>query len=117
DRHAHRLSDAERIGKLNFGIARQAGGNDVLCDIAGHVSGAAIDLRWVLATECSAAMRAATAVAIDDDLSASQAGVSMRAADDEFAGWVDVENDIVVPKLLGNHRLDNVFDDLALGLL
>ena len=73
-------------------------------------------MRRVLAAERPAAVGAAAAVAVDDDLAAGQAGVAVRAADDEFAGRVDVEDDVVVPQLLGDRRADHLLDDLALGL-
>ncbi len=61
-------------------------------------------------------MGAASAVGVDDDLAAGEAGVAVRAADDEFSGGVDVEDDVIVPELFGNARADDLLDDLALGL-
>ena len=84
DGDAHRVGHADRVGELHFGALGEAGGDDVLGDVAAHVAGAAVDLRRVLAAERPAAVRAATAVAVDDDLAAGQAGVAVRAADDEL---------------------------------
>ena len=58
-------------------------GDDVLGDVAGHVARRAVDLRGVLARERAAAVTAAAAVGVDDDLAAGQAGVALRSADDE----------------------------------
>src|SRR5207244_902328 len=93
----HRLGHTDRIRQLHLGAAGQARLDDVLGDVAAHVAGAAVDLARVLAAERPTAVRAATAVAVDDDLAAGQAGVTVRAADDELSGRVDVEDDVVVP--------------------
>ena len=36
------------------------------------------------------------AVGIDNDFAAGQAGVSMRAADNELAGGIDMQNEVIV---------------------
>ena len=90
DVDAHRLGDADGVGELHFAALGQAGGDDVLGDVAGHVGGAAVDLGRVLAAEGAAAVPAPAAVGVDDDLAARQAAVAVRAADDELAGRVDV---------------------------
>ena len=100
DVHAHRLGDADRVGELHFAAVGQAGGDDVLGDVAGHVGGAAIDLRRVLAAERAAAVPAPAAVGIDDDLAAGQPAVAVRAADDELAGRVDVVLDVAAAPAL-----------------
>ena len=64
----------------------EAGGDDILGEIARGIGGRAIDLGRVLAGEGAAAMRGRAAVGIDDDLAAGEAGVAIRSADDEFAG-------------------------------
>ena len=51
----------------------------------------AVDLRRVLAREGAAAVRAPAAVRVDDDLAAREAGVALRAANDELARGVDVQ--------------------------
>src|SRR5262249_5791108 len=65
-------------------------GDDILGDIAGHVGGRAVDLGRVLAAEGAAAVAAAAAVGIDNDLAAGQAAVALRTAGQEAAGRVDV---------------------------
>ena len=91
DVHRNRLGHADRVGELDQRALREAGGDDVLGDVARHVSGRAVHLRGVLAGERAAAVRGAAAVGVDDDLAARQAGVALRPADDEAAGRVDVE--------------------------
>ena len=85
DVDAHRLGDADGVGELDLAALGQAGGDDVLGDVAGHVGGGAVDLRRILAAEGAAAVPAHAAVGVDDDLAAGQAGVAVRAADDELA--------------------------------
>ena len=86
DEHRHRLGDADRVGELHHAALGQAGRDDVLRDVARHVAGRAIDLRGILARERAAAVRRRAAVGVDDDLAAGDAGVAVRAADDEAAG-------------------------------
>src|SRR5207237_6354256 len=102
---------------LHFRGVRQTGGDDVLGDVARHVAGGAIDLGRVLAAERSTAVRAAAAVAVDDDLASGQPGIPVRPADDEPAGRVDVEDDLLVPVVGRDDRLDDLLDDLLLGLV
>src|SRR5579872_6810652 len=102
------MGDADGVGELDLGTAREFGSDDVFGDVASHVAGAAIDFRGVFAAEGTAAVGAAAAVAVDDDFSSGEAGVAVWAADYEFAGGVDVENDVVVPQVFRNHWLDDV---------
>ena len=67
----------------------------VLGDVAGCVSCRTVHLRGVLAREGAAAVGTASAVAIDDDLAARESRISVRAADDELARGIHVQ-DIVV---------------------
>ncbi len=88
--HADRFGDANRVSQLNFATFGQAGGNDVLGNVAGHVGSGAVDLGRVLAAESTAAVATPTAVGVDDDLATGQTAVAVRTADDELAGRVDV---------------------------
>ncbi len=62
-------------------------------------------------------MTAHSAVGVDDDLAAGEAGVSLRTADHEAAGRIDVILDVLRPELLRNHGLDHVGDDGLMQLL
>ena len=77
------LRDADRVGDLDLAAVGEAGGDDVLRDVARRVRGRAVDLRRILAAERAAAVPADAAVRVDDDLAAGQPGVAHRAADDE----------------------------------
>ncbi|EGE55812.1 hypothetical protein RHECNPAF_850048 [Rhizobium etli CNPAF512] len=104
-----RLRDADRVGELDRAAVGKAGGHDVLGEVAGGIGGRTVDLGRVLAGECAAAMRSRTAVSVDDDLAAGEAGVAIRAADDELAGRVDVPLAII-----GNLQLAERFADIGL---
>ena len=41
----HRLGDADGVGELHLDALGEAGGDEVLGDVAGHVAGRAVDLR------------------------------------------------------------------------
>jgi len=80
-----RLGNADGVGQLDRATISQAGGDNILGEVAGDIGSRTVDLCRVLAGECTATMRCRTAVGVDDDLAAGQAGVTIRAADDELA--------------------------------
>src|SRR5688500_12022509 len=109
DRHG--LRDSNCVGNLNLTATGELGSDDVLGYPARGVAGGAVNLGWVLAAECAAAVAAHTAISIDDDLAAGESGVALRASDDESPGGIDVELDVLVAETLGDHRLDYLADD------
>ena len=115
--HADRLGHADGVGQLDLGALGQAGGHDVLGDVAGHVGRRAVHLGRVLAAEGAAAVTAHAAVGVHDDLAAGQAGVAHGSADDEAAGGVDVVLGVLVEPLGGQHGLDDVLEDVGVQLL
>src|SRR6185369_5602750 len=98
----NRLGDANRIRELDHAAVRESRGDDVLRDVARHVARRPIDLGGVLAGERAAAVRRGAAVGVDDDLAAGDAGVTVRSADDEAPGRVDVDLRVLVDELGGN---------------
>ena len=100
DLERDRVRDADRVGDLELAAAGEPGGDDVLRDVAGGVGGRAVDLGRILAGERAAAVAGGAAVGVDDDLAAGQAGVAHRAADDELAGRVAVEEVLVAEQAL-----------------
>ena len=90
-----RLGDADGVGELDRAAVGEAGRDDVLGEIARRIGGRAVDLGRVLAGEGAAAVRGRAAIGVDDDLAAGQAGVAVRAADDELAGRVDVPDGVL----------------------
>src|SRR5207249_867662 len=75
------LGHTNRIRQLHFRLTRQARGNNVLGDVARHVTRRAIHLRWVFAGKCAAAMTAVASVSVNNDLASSQARVAHGSAD------------------------------------
>src|SRR5689334_23115384 len=83
DEDGDRISHTDRISQLHFALVGQAGCDDVFCDVTSHVRRRAVDLCGVLARERAAAVTAVTAVRVYDDLTAGEACIAHRAADDE----------------------------------
>ena len=73
---------------------------------------APIDFCGILTRECAAAVRGASAVRINNDLSSRQPGVAMRAANFETAGWIDQVAGPLVKQMLWNDMLDDMFNDI-----
>ena len=91
DEHAHRARDADRVGDLHFAAIGQAGRHDVLRDPSRRVRRRTVDLGGIFSGERAAAVTRHPAVRVGDDLAPGQAGVALRAADDEASGRVDVD--------------------------
>ena len=115
--HADGASHADGVGQLHLAAGSQAGSHHILCHPAGSVSGAAIHLGGILAGESAAAVGCAAAVGVHDDLAAGQAGVALRAADNETTGGVDVVLGILVQQTCGNGGLNDQLDHILADLL
>src|SRR5688572_22293975 len=112
-----RVRHADRVGHLDLDAVGEAGGHDVLRDVAGHVRRRAVDLRRVLARERAAAVAAHAAVGVDDDLAPGQPAIALGAAGDESAGGVDEVLRLRVEQVGRDDRVDDLFQDvLADGL-
>ena len=96
DEEAHRLCHADGISYLHEHFVGNAGSHSIFSHVACRIGSRAVNLAWVLARECAAAVSAASAVGIDDDFATSESGVAVRSANHEFASRVDVIGDIVV---------------------
>ncbi len=113
------MRHADRIGHLHLATLGDAGGDDVLGDVARGVGGRTVDLGRVLAGERAAAVAGHAAVGVDDDLAAGQAAVADRPADHELAGRVDVHLVLrqSVQPLLRQHGLEDelthAFDEVG----
>ena len=104
DEHADGLGHADGVGELDFGLVGEAGGHDVLGDVAGNVGSGAVDLGRIFAGECAAAVTAHAAVGVHDDLAAGEAGIAHGSADDEAASGIDVVLGVFVEPLLRGAR-------------
>ena len=90
------LCNADGIGELHEAFVGNAGGYQVLCQIACGIGGAAVHFRRIFSGEGTAAVGTASAVGIYDDLAAGKSGVSGGPADDELAGGIYVEDEFTV---------------------
>ena len=119
DEHGQRMRDPDRVGDLDLAALGEAGGDDVLRDVARGVRGRAVDLRRVLAREGTAAVRRGAPVGVDDDLPTRQPGVAHRPADHELAGRIDVDEVLLLEPLLvvevvREDRPEDVVDQVGL---
>src|SRR5438045_2199947 len=89
------LADANRVGELDGAARGEAGRNHVLGEVAGDISGRAVDFGRVLAREGAAAVRGRAAIRIHDDLAPGHSGIAVGTADLEAAGRVDVIDGLV----------------------
>ena len=108
-----RLRHANGVGELDGAAPRQPRRHHVLGEVAGRVGRRAVDLRWILAGECAAAMGSRAAVGVDDDLAPGEAGVAVRPADIELAGGVDVPDRVLADPALRQRLADIRLDDGA----
>jgi len=109
--NAHGVRVADRVGELDLDLFGELGGDDVLGDPTAHVGRRAVNLRRIFAGERAATVTTPTTVGIDDDLTAGETGVALRATDDELAGGVDEELGLLGEQLRGQHLLDDVLDE------
>ena len=113
------VRDADRVGDLELAAVGEAGGDEVLRDVARRVRGRAVDLRRILAREAATALPRGAAVRVDDDLAAGEPRVGLRAADDELPRRVDEHEPVLaqpglVVELARQDRVQHVLDDVGL---
>ena len=80
-----RLGDTDGVRELDEASSGEAGVDERLCDPSGGVGGGSVDLGPVLSGEGSSSVGSPSSVGVDNDLSASQSGVSLRSSDNESA--------------------------------
>src|SRR6478736_4562777 len=78
--HVDRLGDADGVRQLHLALLGETRGDDVLRDVSRSVGRRAVDLGRILAGKRTASVRSRTAVRVDDDLAAGNAGVAVRSA-------------------------------------
>src|SRR4029077_20640173 len=96
----HRFGNSDPEGTLYLATPGELRADDVLGDPPRGVASGAIHLRGILAAERAAAVTTHAAVGVDDDLSAGEARVALRTADDKAAGGIDMKLDGLVAQLL-----------------
>ena len=109
DHHAHRVGEADGIGKLDLAAVGQLRGHNVLGEIARHVSARAVDLARVLARERPAAVARHAAIGVGDDLAAGKAAVARGPANDKSSRRVDEILCVLVEQFRRQHRENDLF--------
>jgi hypothetical protein len=84
------LCDTDGVGKLDKCAAGQLGVDERLGDPARKVGSGAVDLGVVLSGESTTTVGSPTTVGVDDDLAASETGVTLGTTDDEKARGLDL---------------------------
>src|SRR5580704_3850642 len=108
------LGDADGIGQLDFYFRGQAGGYEILRDVARHVAGGAVNFCGVFAGQSATAVTAVTAVGVHDNFASGEAGIAHGTAGDEAAGGIDVVLGVLVHHGCWQNWIDYV---LAHGVL
>ena len=107
DGDVDRACHTDGVGHLDLTLTRQPGCHHVLGDVARCVGCRTVDLGRILAAEGATAMRAGSAIGVDDDLAPRQAAVPLWAPYDKAAGRVDQVLGVDEP-----FRRDDGLDDL-----
>jgi hypothetical protein len=113
DKDGQGLGDTDGVGQLNETSSCETGVDERLGDPSGSVGGRSVDLGEVLTGESTTTVGTPTTVGVDNDLSASQTGVTLRTTDNESAGRLDVVDGPLVEEV----GRDDLVDDLLLDLL
>jgi hypothetical protein len=87
-----RLGNTNGVRQLDQCAASQLGVDQRLGDPAGKVSGGTVDLGVVLSGESTTTVGTPATVGVDDDLAASETGVTLGTTDDEEAGGLDLRD-------------------------
>ena len=75
------LGNTDCVGNLNFAAFGNSSGDNIFRDISRGVGCRTINLGWIFTGEGAATMTRHSSVGIDDNLTASQTGITDRAAD------------------------------------
>src|SRR6266568_265094 len=115
--HRDRISNTDRIGQLNETTICESGCDNVLGNVARHVSSRPINLGWVFTRESATSVRRIASVSIDADFAPCESGITLGPARYKSPGWVDVELGFVIEKIRGHGVPDDFFFDVRSQLL
>lgn len=110
DEDGEGLGNTDGVRQLDKSTASQLGVNEGLGDPARNVGGRTVDLGVVLAGESTTTVGTPATVGVDDDLTASETGITLRTTNDEAAGRLKVVDGAVIQQVVG----DDLADDLLL---
>ena len=111
------LGDTNGVGELDEGTASELGVDEGLGDPSSNVGGGTVDLGVVLSGESTTTVGTPATVGVDNDLTASQTGITLRTTDDEAARGLDVVDGAVIEELGRDDLLDDLLLDLRAELL
>ena len=106
DIQRQRFFFADGVGNLQQTLVGNSGGNDILCQIAHHVSCRTVNLAGIFSRKSSAAVRRITAVGVGDNFASGKAAVTVGTADDKTSGRIDQQ-----PNVIGKKRFRNAATD------
>lgn len=111
------FSDTNGVRELDQCSSGETSSDEGLGDPSSSVGGRSVNLGPVLTGEGTTTVSTPTTVGVDNDLSASETGITLRTANDKSAGRLDVVDNSVVKKVLGDNLLDDLLKDLLSELL
>lgn len=117
DEDGQRLSNTNGIGELNKSSSGKTGLDKRLGNPSGSVGSRSVDLGEILTGEGSSSVGTPSSVGIDNNLSASETGITLGTTNDESARGLDVVDGFVVKELGGNDLLDDLLKDLRSEVL
>lgn len=88
------LSNTNGVGELNKGTTSELGVDQGLGDPSGEVSSRSVDLGEILAGEGTTTVGTPATVGVDNDLAASETGVTLGATNDEETRGLDLKNEL-----------------------
>lgn len=101
------LGDTDGVGELDKSTAGEAGSDEGLGDPAADVGGGAVDLGEVLAGEGTTTVGTPATVGVDDNLAASETGITLGTTNDEETRGLDLESVRICTKD-AFHKLENL---------
>lgn len=111
------FSDTDGVRELDEGSSGETSSDKGLGDPSSSVGGRSVDLGPVLTGEGTTTVSTPTTVGVDNDLSASETGVTLRTTNNKSAGRLDVVDNTIVKEVLGDNLLDDLLKDLLSELL
>ena len=107
---------ANGVGELDFHTVGQAGGDNVLSNIATHVGCAAVDFGGIFSTEGATPVATRPAVGIDDDFAAGETAIAFGSPDDEATSGINEKFCAPIEHLFRENFADELFDNELLDL-
>ena len=111
DEDGQGLSNTNGVRELYKATTSKATSNEGLSNPPGGVRSGTVDLGEVLSGESTSTVSSPTTVGVDDDLASGQAGITLRATNDEAARGLDVVDGTLVEEARRNDLLDDILKD------